>query len=110
MGYRSDLYALVHGSELLAFKAALKSADLENCFDHWEGDDQLDHLGYAHFTSNTRLKWYDSYEDVSVINAFFQASDLSCLCRIGEDPEDIEYISHNPDLEYKFNISISVDF
>ena len=110
MGYRSELYALVHGSELLAFKAALKATELENCFDHLEGDDQLDQRGYAHFTSNTGLKWYDSYEDVSVINALFKASDLSCLCRVGENLGDIEYISHNPELEYEFNISISVDF
>lgn len=110
MGYQSYLYALVHGSELLAFKEALKSTRLEDCFDHLEGDDQLDQHGYAHFISDIGLKWYDSYENVSVINAFFQASDLSCLCRVGEDLGDIEYISQNPGLEYKFHISISVDF
>ena len=81
MGYRSNLYALVHGSDLIRFNATIAEHELDECFVE---QGELDELGYSRFTADG-LKWYDGYTDVSAVNAIFKASKHSAMLRIGEE-------------------------
>lgn len=81
MGYRSNLYALVHGSDLIRFNATIAEHELDECFVE---QGELDELGYSRFTADG-LKWYDGYTDVSAVNAIFEASKHSAMLRIGEE-------------------------
>ena len=106
MGYRSDLYALVHGSDLLNFASALKEHELDECFELIE---EQDSEGHSRYKSTCSLKWYDTYPDVKAVNAVFSNSTLSVMLRVGEDPGDTEYIG-NSELGYlSFDITTTVE-
>ena len=108
MGYRSNLYALVHGSDLIQFMATVKEQELDACFVETK---PLDEEGYTRFTADD-LKWYAGYYDVSAINAIFTKSKVSALLRIGEENGDEEIYSGMDDAIALFNITYdhSVDF
>ena len=107
MGYRSDLYALVHGKDLLNFSSALKEHDLHDCFDEIQ---EQDSEGYTRFKSNTALKWYErSYPGVIAVDKVFQDSDLSVMLRVGEAPGDTEFIGNSELGENTFDITITVE-
>lgn len=91
MGYCSDLYAKVHGSDLIKFKAALANNNLDDAFNSY-GIEQLDENGYIHYEANG-LKWYSGYSDVEPINSIFASSKYSVLLRVGEEVGDIECFS-----------------
>lgn len=106
MGYRSDLYAKVHGADLLSFLGALKQHGVEDCFQLIE---EQDSEGYSRYTSTHRLKWYDTYPDVMAVDSVFKNSDLSVMLRVGEEPGDTEYIGSSDLGDITFSISYSVD-
>ena len=108
MGYRSNLYALVHGSDLNQFMTTVKEHELDECFKETE---PLDEQGYTRFQADY-LKWYDDYPAVSAINAIFTESKVSALLRIGEENGDEEFYSDMENVYEFFNISYnhSVDF
>ena len=108
MGYRSNLYALVHGSDLIQFMATVKEQELDECFVEIK---PLDEEGYTRFTADG-LKWYDGYSDVTAINSIFTQSKVSVLLRIGEDNGDEEFYSGMEDAYRFFDITYdhSVDF
>ena len=108
MGYRSNLYALVHGSDLIQFMATVKEHELDECFVEIK---PLDEEGYTRFTADD-LKWYDGYSGVSAINAIFTKSKVSALLRIGEENGDEEFYSDMENAYEFFDISYnhSVDF
>ena len=108
MGYRSTLYALVHGSDLIPFLAALENHDLTVYFIETAS---LDEEGYTRFES-IDLKWYDSNKDVMDVNAVFNKSQHSVLLRIGEEPNDEEFYSGMENASDLFDITYttSVEF
>lgn len=106
MGYRSDLYAKVHGADLLSFLGALKQHGVEDCFQLIE---EQDSEGYSRYTSTHSLKWYDTYPDVMAVNAVFESSTLSVMLRVGEEPGDTEYIGSSDLGDITFSITHSVD-
>ena len=108
MGYRSNLYALVHGSDLIQFMAIVKEHELDTCFVETK---PMDEESYTRFEAND-LKWYDGYSDVSAINAIFTKSKVSALLRIGEEANDEEMYSDMDDAIARFDITYhhSVDF
>ena len=106
MGYRSDLYVLVHGADLLNFASALKEHELDECF---ELIAEQDSEGYSRYKSTCSLKWYDSYPDVMAVNKVFQSSNLSVMLRVGEEPGDTEYIGNSELGENTFDITTTVE-
>ena len=110
MGYRSNLYALVHGSDLIRFNATIAEHELDECFVE---QGELDELGYSRFTADG-LKWYDGYTCVSAVNAIFEASKHSALLRIGEDGESDEEVysgmEDNPAQLFYISYTEHVDF
>lgn len=106
MGYRSDLYALVHGKDLIAFTSALSDHDFLGYFDEIQ---EQDIEGYTRFQTNYSLKWYDTYTDVMAVNAVFINSDLSVMLRVGEEPGDTEYIGSEDLGDSFFSITYRVD-
>lgn len=106
MGYRSELYAYVHGSDLLNFVSTLKQHNLDGCFQEFES---LNENGYSKFCTNTDLKWYDSYPDVTAVNAIFNESELSVMVRIGEEPGDVEYYGNIGLANDTFEITTTVE-
>ena len=109
MGYRSDLYAKVHGSDLIKFKAALANNNLDDVF-HSYGNEQLDENGYIHYEANG-LKWYSGYSGVECINSIFASSKHSVLLRVGEEVEDIECYSSidNPYDHFQISTHVTVE-
>ena len=106
MGYRSDLYAKVHGSDLIRFNAVLVEHKLEDCF---EQTSEVDEDGFAKFTA-TSLKWYDTYLDVADVNRIFNESEHSVMVRVGEEARDIEYYGDSEATSEAFNIYTVVEF
>lgn len=106
MGYRSDLYAKVHGSDLIRFNAVLVERGLEGCF---EQTSEVDEDGFVKFTA-TSLKWYDSYPDVADVNSIFHDSEHSVMVRVGEEPKDIEYYGDSEAACEAFNVYTVVEF
>ena len=106
MGYRSELYAHVHGSDLLNFISLLKQHKLDGCFDEFETQNEK---GYSKFRTNTNLKWYDTYPDVIAVNTLFNNSDLSVMVRIGEEPGDVEFYGDIGLANDTFSIVTSVE-
>lgn len=110
MGYRSNLYALVHGSDLIRFNATIAEHELDECFVE---QGELDELGYSRFTADG-LKWYDGYKEVSAINAIFKASKHSAMLRIGEeginDEEIYSGMEDDPAQLFCVSYSEEVDF
>lgn len=110
MSYRSNLYALVHGSDLISFLATLKVMFLEGEFESLneaKGNEILDENSYARFVAYC-LTWFDGHDDVDAINELFNNSIYSCLLRIGEDSEDREFYTHNRSLEDRFDVTVKV--
>lgn len=103
MGYCSDLFAKVHGSDLLKFKAALVDNELDGAFNSY-GNGELDEDGYVHYEANG-LKWYNGYTDVDSINSIFASSKHSVLLRVGEETGDIECFSSMDNPYDHFQIS-----
>lgn len=92
MGYRSNVYMRIHGSDLIKFNALLA--------EHWEEGEiemisDIDEEGYSRFEIHS-IKWYDSYDPVACINKLINDSKVSHLLRIGEDDGDIEYMGEDP--------------
>lgn len=106
MGYRSDLYALVHGKDLIAFTSALSDHDLLQYFDEIQ---EQDSEGYTRFQSSCSFKWYSTYPDVMAVNAVFENSDLSVMLRVGEEPGDTEYIGSSELGDNTFSITTTVE-
>lgn len=109
MPYRSNLYALVHGSDLISFLATLKEHNLEGEFESLneaKGNEILDENSYARFVAYC-LNWFDG-DDVDAINELFDNSIYSCLLRIGEDSEDREFYTHNRSLVDRFDVTVTV--
>lgn len=103
MGYHSDLYAKVHGSDLIKFKAALASSELDDVFYSY-GIEELNEDGYIHYEANG-LKWYSGYSDVERINSIFASSKYSILLRVGEEVGDTECFSSMDNPYDHFEIS-----
>ena len=101
MGYHSDLYALVHGSDLIQFNAAIAEYELDECFVE---QGELDEQGYSRFAAEW-LKWYSGYSGVECINSIFASSKHSALLRVGEEDGDIECFSSMDDPYDHFQIS-----
>lgn len=108
MGYRSDLYALVHGSDLIPFLSALENHNITDSFTETV---PMDAEGYTRFEAYG-LKWYDSYEDVADVNTLFNKSKHSALLRLGEEPNDEEFHSgmYNPEDLFDITYTTSVEF
>lgn len=112
MGYRSDLYAYVHGSDLIDFMSVLKETELESCFERIDNIDGIDEQGYARFRAES-LKWYNGYKEVDAINSIFNNSIVSVMLRVGEEVGDLEYITKGDyKLKEVFDVTttVSVDF
>lgn len=112
MGYRSDLYAYVHGSDLINFMSVLKETKLEECFERIDNIEGIDEQGYARFHAEC-VKWYNGLDEIDAVNDVFLKSNVSILLRIGEEPLDHVYYSGNTDeLAEVFDITnhVSVDF
>ncbi len=97
MGYRSTLYALVHGSDLIPFMEALDQTGLTEYFTEIE---PLNEDSFTKFEASG-LKWYDTFDDVKTVNEIFNNSQHSVLLRIGEDKDDEEYYTKR---EYPYEL------
>lgn len=112
MGYRSDLYAYVHGTDLLEFLACINEGEIAGCFERIDDIEGIDEQGYARFRA-VYLKWYNGYKEVDAVNSIFNNSKVSVMLRVGEEVGDFEYLTKG---DYKlkeiFDVTttVSVDF
>jgi hypothetical protein len=89
MGYRSDIYIKVKKEDQEQLVEKFKEADLFSSFqESSEHDDE-----YVRYIG-TWLKWYESYEDVKIINDFINEGtddNPRGLIAVGEDSQTTHY-------------------
>lgn len=85
MGYRSNLFIKCTWEGAKELIPVLQETELLNYGEIAEDED------YFYITLYD-LKWYNSYSDVSKVNAVIDALGDDCgMIREGEEPDDIEY-------------------
>ena len=104
MGYRSDIYIKATNDIAPDLYLILQQADCLSCADFSEDDN------YTYVTMYD-LKWYDSYDDVTLVNDFIrsQLNGKATMIRVGEESGDVETYGSDPydlDLYYHFNIEL----
>ena len=79
MGYRSEIYIKAKVKHTQALQATLRKAELDDCFELTQDGTYV--YAYADY-----LKWYDSYEEVQIVNSFINSlNDEAALIAVGED-------------------------
>lgn len=112
MGYCSSLLAIVHASEVHEFKDALVKAELDDSFDCENIDPDtgglVDSSEYFIYEAHS-LKWYSDFDNVMLINSFFENSKASSMQRVGEVFNDIETYGDKPFICFNNRVETELD-
>lgn len=106
MGYRSNLYIKATNDVAADVYLALQQADLLEYADFMQDDKYF-------YVEMSDLKWYDSYDDVTIVNTCIQnlgKLNKACMIREGEESGDVEIYGAEPEeLDMYISTYISIE-